>query len=194
MSEEIWDEKLARVELMASGPEWDLSDNDRAALAAVLKDRAHMEASWATATRKLREGDQRYAALQQQANAYFNLGKDLRRQLDTAENTISAHHKMLTAVTQELTAAKETVSLLRDEVNADDTAVRQVARECRLDDELTIARQEYIISKLRESLERCGGYLMTALPVNQPEWLDGIPEIIAEADAALASIPKEQPK
>ena len=42
------------------------------------------------------------------------------------------------------------------------------------------------IPDLVAALKHVRGYLMTALPENQPEWLTGIPELIAEADKAIA--------
>lgn len=42
-SVETYDEQIARVEMMAAGDnKWDLSDNDLAALRAVLKERAEL--------------------------------------------------------------------------------------------------------------------------------------------------------
>jgi hypothetical protein len=43
------------------------------------------------------------------------------------------------------------------------------------------------MQELIEALELTGGYLMTALPRNQKEWMDGIPEIIERADRAIAA-------
>jgi chromosome segregation ATPase len=122
-------------------------------------------------------------ALEQQLRAANGREKDLLH----FESVIG---KNLLEHSDALNAANETISRLRAEIEDDNTAVRQVARECRLDDERTIARQAVAISTLKKSLEHCGGYLMTALPVNQPEWMEGIPEIISEAEAAIASIPK----
>jgi hypothetical protein len=46
---ESWAEQLARVQMMAedNGETWDLSDNDKAALKAVLTDRARLRAALA---------------------------------------------------------------------------------------------------------------------------------------------------
>lgn len=58
----------------------------------------------------------------------------------------------------------------------------------------TTAKLQARNKAMEAALKHCGGYLMTALPVNQPEWLAGIPEIIAEADAALAAHDSEETK
>jgi hypothetical protein len=44
------------------------------------------------------------------------------------------------------------------------------------------------VTALREALKSVGGYLMTAKLKNQPEWIEFIPTIIAEADAVLDRI------
>lgn len=44
------------------------------------------------------------------------------------------------------------------------------------------------VLELLRATKKIGGYLMTARKINQPEWLAGIDELIAEADAAIASV------
>jgi hypothetical protein len=53
---------------------------------------------------------------------------------------------------QQLVGAAETISKLREEIEDDNTSVRQVARECRLDDERTIADQAATISQYKKTL------------------------------------------
>jgi hypothetical protein len=94
------------------------------------------------------------------------------------------------ALEQQLRAANETISELRAEIEDDNTAVREVARECRLDDERTIAQQAATINTLESEVQR----LKLPLKKLVRAWrygdcdeslLDDAEEIVKDAEHAL---------
>ena len=93
---ETWDEKLARVEMMASGDAtWDLSQNDlAAALRAVLKDRAWMQECFSSATRQLHE---QFHAASQFADAIVRL----QAKVAELEAQVAGDHDSVRAVAKE---------------------------------------------------------------------------------------------
>jgi hypothetical protein len=90
------------------------------------------------------------------------------------------------ALEQQLRDANQTISQLREEIEDDNTAVRQVARECRLDDERTIAQQAATIATLSDALNG----LMKAYGASDGRNRNS-GECWDKARAALASIPQE---
>jgi hypothetical protein len=116
MSETL-DEKLSRVEMMASGDAtWDLSQNDLAALRAVLKDRAWMQECFSSATRQLHE--QFHAA-----SVFADAIVRLQAKVAELEAEIADDHDSVRAV------AKECRDMDADQIRNLETTLDQVTKE-----------------------------------------------------------------